>query len=64
MRRPDSTLAQKLEAGQFVRLVQIDPPKGTNAEQGLKLLDESGLNLTTATSLRDAAKKIVEMVKQ
>lgn len=37
--------------------------EGTNVELGKKLLDESGLDLTTATSLRDAAQKIVEMVK-
>jgi len=37
--------------------------EGTNVELGKKLLDESGLNLTTASSLRDAAQKIVEMVK-
>ncbi len=37
--------------------------EGTNVEQGMKLLNESGLNLTTASSLRDAASKIVEMTK-
>lgn len=37
--------------------------EGTNVELGKKLLDESGLNLTTASSLRDAAQKIVEMAK-
>jgi homocysteine S-methyltransferase len=30
--RPSSSLASKLERGRFVRLVQLDPPKGTNAE--------------------------------
>jgi homocysteine S-methyltransferase len=30
--QPSSSLASKLERGQFVRLVQIDPPKGTNVE--------------------------------
>jgi homocysteine S-methyltransferase len=30
--RPSSSLATKLERGRFVRLVQIDPPKGTNVE--------------------------------
>jgi methionine synthase I (cobalamin-dependent)/5,10-methylenetetrahydrofolate reductase len=29
---PSSSLATKLERGRFVNLVQIDPPKGTNAE--------------------------------
>lgn len=37
--------------------------EGTNVELGKKLLDESGLKITTASSLRDAAAKIVEMVK-
>ncbi len=37
--------------------------EGTNVEQGKKLLDGSGLPLTTATSLRDAAKKIVELAQ-
>ncbi|HFE44471.1 MAG TPA: ADP-forming succinate--CoA ligase subunit beta [Nannocystis exedens] len=37
--------------------------EGTNVKIGKKLLDESGLNLTTASSLRDAAQKIVEMAK-
>ena len=37
--------------------------EGTNVKLGKKLLDESGLNLTTASSLRDAAQKIVEMAK-
>lgn len=37
--------------------------EGTNVELGKKLLDDSGLAITTATSLRDAATKIVEMVK-
>ena len=35
--------------------------EGTNVDKGKKLLDESGLNLTTASSLRDAAQKIVEI---
>ena len=29
--QPSSSLAAKLERGRFVRLVQLDPPKGTNA---------------------------------
>ncbi|MEZ4454112.1 MAG: ADP-forming succinate--CoA ligase subunit beta [Nannocystaceae bacterium] len=37
--------------------------EGTNVDLGKKLLDESGLGVVTATSLRDAAQKIVEMVK-
>ncbi|NOX98663.1 MAG: succinate--CoA ligase subunit beta, partial [Verrucomicrobia bacterium] len=34
--------------------------EGTNVEQGRKLLEESGINLTTASDLGDAAKKAVE----
>ncbi|MGD9252526.1 MAG: bifunctional homocysteine S-methyltransferase/methylenetetrahydrofolate reductase [Holophagae bacterium] len=34
--RPESSLSAKLEAQQFVRLVQLDPPKGTNVESILK----------------------------
>jgi homocysteine S-methyltransferase len=30
--RPSSSLASKIERGRFVRLVQLDPPKGTNTE--------------------------------
>jgi len=30
--RPSSALAAKLDRGRFVRLVQIDPPKGTNVD--------------------------------
>ncbi|MCS7045900.1 MAG: succinate--CoA ligase subunit beta, partial [Gemmataceae bacterium] len=33
--------------------------EGTNVEQGRRLLQESGLNLTPATDLTDAAKKVV-----
>jgi succinyl-CoA synthetase beta subunit len=33
--------------------------EGTNVEQGRKMLAESGLNLTTATGMTDAAKKVV-----
>jgi succinyl-CoA synthetase beta subunit len=37
--------------------------EGTNVELGKKMLDESGLSLTTATSLREAASKIVELAQ-
>ena len=37
--------------------------EGTNVEEGKKLLLESGLALTPADSLSDAAKKIVEMAE-
>jgi len=47
-----------------VREVGIEVPvvvrlEGTNAEQGLKMLDESGLNLETAHDLTEAAEKVV-----
>jgi homocysteine S-methyltransferase len=32
----DSSLAAKFEAGEFVRIVQLDPPKGTNADAVLR----------------------------
>ncbi len=38
--------------------------EGTNVELGKKMLDESGLNLVTASNLRDAATKIVGLVGQ
>ena len=37
--------------------------EGTNVEQGKKLIEESGLNVVTGDSLRDAAQKIVELAK-
>lgn len=37
--------------------------EGTNVDQGKKILDESGLNITSASSMEDGAKKIVELVK-
>jgi succinyl-CoA synthetase beta subunit len=36
--------------------------EGTNVEQGRRILSESGLNLITATDLKDAAHKIAELV--
>ena len=47
-----------------VREVGIEVPvvirlEGTNAEQGLKLLDQSGLALETASDLTEAAEKVV-----
>jgi succinyl-CoA synthetase beta subunit len=35
--------------------------EGTNVDAGKKLLEQSGLDVTTATSLRDAAAKIVKL---
>ncbi len=37
--------------------------EGTNVELGRKMLQESGLPITTGDSLRDAAQKIVELTK-
>src|SRR5262249_13826755 len=37
--------------------------EGTNVEQGRKMLSESGLNITPATDLTDAAKKAVAAAK-
>lgn len=37
--------------------------EGTNVEKGKALLDNSDLKITTGSSLRDAAQKIVEMTK-
>jgi methionine synthase I (cobalamin-dependent)/5,10-methylenetetrahydrofolate reductase len=39
-RRPESSLAAKLEGGEFVRVVQLDPPKGTNADAVLRAAGE------------------------
>ena len=38
--------------------------EGTNVELGKKLIEESDLDVVTGDSLRDAAQKIVELVKQ
>jgi succinyl-CoA synthetase beta subunit len=37
--------------------------EGTNVEQGRKMLAESGLNITTAADLTDAAKKVVAVAR-
>ena len=37
--------------------------EGTNVEAGRRILRESGLNLTTAVDLKDAAQKVAELVK-
>lgn len=37
--------------------------EGTNVELGKKILDESGLNITSAGSMADGAEKIVSMVR-
>ena len=38
--------------------------EGTNVELGRKMLEESGLNLVTATGMKDAAEKVVELAAQ
>lgn len=37
--------------------------EGTNVEEGRRILSESGLNLTTAVDLKDAAQKVAAIVK-
>ncbi|MCP8616536.1 ADP-forming succinate--CoA ligase subunit beta [Salirhabdus salicampi] len=37
--------------------------EGTNVDAGKKILEESGLNITSADSMADGAQKIVELVK-
>ncbi len=45
---PPTTLARKLEAGEFIVTVELDPPRGHNIEklvQGAKLLKERGVEI-------------------
>ncbi len=37
--------------------------EGTNVELGRKILEESGLNILPYKSMREAAQKIIELVK-
>jgi succinyl-CoA synthetase beta subunit len=37
--------------------------QGTNAEEGKKILEESGMNIIAATELKDAAEKVVGTLK-
>jgi len=51
------------------REVELDIPvivrlEGTNVEEGRRLLDESPLDLIVATDLKDAAGKVVEVLKR
>ena len=46
-----------------IKIPLIVRMEGTNVEQGKKLLKESGLAITTADSLADAAKKAVAQGK-
>ena len=52
-----ATQALELEDPLVVRLV------GTNFEEGRRILSESGLNIHTAETLAEGAKKIVELVR-
>ena len=36
--------------------------EGTNVELGKKMLEESGLNISTASTMKDAALKVVELI--
>jgi succinyl-CoA synthetase beta subunit len=47
-----------------VRVPVVVRIEGTNAEQGRKLLAESGLAITAASDLTDAAKKVVSAAKK
>ncbi|WP_027963173.1 ADP-forming succinate--CoA ligase subunit beta [Halalkalibacillus halophilus] len=53
----EATKQMGLEIPLVVRL------EGTNVEQGKKILDESGLNITAADSMADGAEKIVSLVQ-
>jgi succinyl-CoA synthetase beta subunit len=46
-----------------IRVPVVVRMEGTNVEQGRKILAESGLNLTAAVDLKDAAAKVAQMVK-
>jgi succinyl-CoA synthetase beta subunit len=53
--------------GQAAKKTGIDVPvvvrmEGTNIDEGRRILAESGLKLTTATDLKDAAAKVAEIV--
>jgi len=38
--------------------------EGTNAEEGAKILKESGLNFIVANGFKDAAEKVVNVLKE
>ena len=64
--RCDVVAAGVVEAAKQVKLsvplvVRLE---GTNVDQGKKILAESGLDITPANDLADAAKKIVDAVKK
>ncbi|MBC8393718.1 MAG: ADP-forming succinate--CoA ligase subunit beta, partial [Deltaproteobacteria bacterium] len=45
-----------------IRVPVVVRMEGTNVEEGRKILSESGLNLITAIDLKDAAKKVAQLV--
>jgi len=45
-----------------IRVPVVVRMEGTNVEEGRRILSESGLNLTTAVDLKDAAQKVAELV--
>ncbi len=54
---------------QAVRSLGVSLPivirmEGTNVEQGRRMLQESGLNFTTADGMQEAAEKVVSMARQ
>ncbi len=60
------TIAAGIIAG--VKEVGLEVPmvvrlEGTNVDLGKKMLDESGLNLITASDMKDGAQKIVDMTR-
>jgi succinyl-CoA synthetase beta subunit len=46
-----------------IRVPVVVRMEGTNVEEGRRILAESGLNLITAADLKDAAKKVAQIVK-
>ena len=45
-----------------IRVPVVVRMEGTNVEEGRRILSESGLSLITAVDLKDAAKKVTEIV--
>jgi succinyl-CoA synthetase beta subunit len=61
-----ATLAEGIVAAASELSVQVPlvvRMEGTNVEQGKKILEKSGLAITTASSMADGAKKVVESLK-
>ncbi len=46
-----------------IRVPVVIRMEGTNVEEGRKILAESGLNLVTATDMKDAAQKVAQIVE-